>query len=77
MHKFLIYLTIYFCLKCFGLSFSTSSEADVQIQQGFKSPGYGASARALTPNPGDLNHCRSYTPASEDGLKKSEHVRQK
>jgi hypothetical protein len=40
--------------------------------------GYGVSARALTPYPGDLNHCRSCTPASEDGLKESpNHVRQK
>jgi hypothetical protein len=27
MHKFLIYLSIYFCLTYFGLSFSPSSEA--------------------------------------------------
>jgi hypothetical protein len=50
----------------------------VQIRQWFKSPGYGVSARALTPYPADLNHCRSCTPASEDGLKESpKHVRQK
>jgi hypothetical protein len=48
MHKFLIYLSIYFCLTCFGLSFSPSSEAGVQIRQWFKSAGYGVSARALT-----------------------------
>jgi hypothetical protein len=35
-------------------------------------------AQALTPYPEDLGHCRSYTPASEDGLKESpKHVRQK
>jgi hypothetical protein len=28
-------------------------------------------ARALTPYPGDLNHYRSCTPASEDGLKET------
>jgi hypothetical protein len=34
-------------------------------------------ALALTPYPEDLNHCRSFTPASEDGLKESpKHVRQ-
>jgi hypothetical protein len=34
--------------------------------------------RALTPYPGDLNHCRNCTPASEDGLKETpKHVRQK
>jgi preprotein translocase subunit SecG len=33
MHKFLAYLSIYFCLTCFGLSFSPSSEAGVQTQQ--------------------------------------------
>jgi preprotein translocase subunit SecG len=41
MHKFLIYLSIYFCLTCFRLSLSPSSEAGVQIQQWFKSAGYG------------------------------------
>jgi hypothetical protein len=35
MHKFLIYLSICFCLTCFGLSFSPSSEAGVQIRQWF------------------------------------------
>jgi hypothetical protein len=46
MHKFLIYPSIYFCLTCFGFSFSPSSEAGVQIRQWFKSPGYGVSAQA-------------------------------
>jgi hypothetical protein len=36
-------LSIYFCLICFGLSFSPSSEAGVQLRQGFKSAGYGVS----------------------------------
>jgi hypothetical protein len=49
MHQFLIYFSIYFCLTCFGLSLSPSSEAGLQIQQWFKSPGYGVSAWALTP----------------------------
>jgi hypothetical protein len=49
MHKFLIYLAIYFCLTYFTLSFSPSSEAGVQLQQWFKSRGYDVSARALTP----------------------------
>jgi hypothetical protein len=72
MHKFLIYLSVYFCLICFGLSISPSSEEGVQIRQGFKSPGDGISARALIPYPGVC------TPASEDGLKESpKHVRQK
>jgi hypothetical protein len=57
MHKFLIYLSIYFCLTCFGLSFSPSSEAGVQFRQWFKFAGYGVSARALTPYPADLNLC--------------------
>jgi hypothetical protein len=62
MQKFLIYLSIYFCFKCFRLFISPSSEVGV----------------ALTPYPGDLNHCRICTPASEDGLKESpKHVRQK
>jgi hypothetical protein len=46
MYKFLTYLSIYFCLTCFGLSFSPSLEADLQIRQVFKSPGYGVSAQA-------------------------------
>jgi hypothetical protein len=50
-HKFLIYLSIYFYLTCFGLSFSPSSEAGVQLLQWFKSPGDGVSARELTPYP--------------------------
>jgi hypothetical protein len=49
IHKFLIYLSIYFCLTCFGLYFSPSSEAGVQLRQWFKSAGYGVSAQALTP----------------------------
>jgi E3 ubiquitin-protein ligase DOA10 len=64
---FKIYLPIYFCLTCYGLSFSSSSEAGVQFRQWFKSPGYAGSAQALKPHP--ENHCRSCTPASEDELK--------
>jgi hypothetical protein len=36
VHKFLIYPSIHFCLTCFGLSFSPSSEAGVQFRQWFK-----------------------------------------
>jgi hypothetical protein len=49
-------LSICFCLTSFGLSISPSSEAGVQLRQWFKSPGYGVSARALKPDPGDLKH---------------------
>jgi hypothetical protein len=35
MHTFLIYLSTYFCLTCFGLSISPSSEAGVQLRQWF------------------------------------------
>jgi hypothetical protein len=35
----------------------------------FTQVAYGVSAQALTPFPGNLNHCRSCTPASEDGLR--------
>jgi hypothetical protein len=80
MHKFLIYISIYFRLIVwFGLSFNPSSEAGVQLPQWFKSPGYGVSARALTPSyPRDLNHCRICASACEDGLKESpKRVRQK
>jgi hypothetical protein len=77
MHKFLIYLSIYFCLTFFGLLFSPFSGAGLQIQHWFKSPGYGVSAQALTPYPGNLNQCRHCTPASEDKLKDSpKYVRQ-
>jgi hypothetical protein len=68
----LFYLSIYFYLTCFGLPFSPSSEAGVQLQQWFKHAGYGVSAS------GDWNHWRSCTPAYEDGLKESpKQVRQK
>jgi hypothetical protein len=74
----LFYLSIYFSISCFALSFSPSSYAGVQLRQWFRSPGYGVSAQAETPFPGDLNHCRSCTPTFEDGLKESpKHVRQK
>jgi hypothetical protein len=86
----LFYLSIYFFLTCFRLSFSPSSEAGVQLLQWFKSPRHGVSARArmetyssilareLTPYIGELNHCRICSPASENGLKESpKHVRQK
>jgi hypothetical protein len=43
-HEFLIYLSLHFCLTCFGLSFSSSLEAGVQLWQWFKSSGYGVSA---------------------------------
>jgi hypothetical protein len=46
MHKFLIYLSTYFYLTCFGLSFIPSSEEGVQLRQLFKSPAYGVSAWA-------------------------------
>jgi preprotein translocase subunit SecG len=54
MYKFLIYLSIYFCVTCFGLSFSPSSEAGEQFQQWFKSPGYTVSTLALTVYPGEM-----------------------
>jgi hypothetical protein len=78
MQTFLIYLSIHFYLTYFGISFSSSSEAGVQFQQWFESTGYGVSARALTLYPGDLNHCRNCTSASEDELKEyPKYVRQK
>jgi hypothetical protein len=42
-------------------------------------PAHGVvSACALTQYPGNLNHCRSYTPAYEDGLKeRTKHASQK
>jgi hypothetical protein len=58
IHKFLIYLSIYFCFACFGLSFSPSSEAGVQLRHWFKSPGYGVSALAPTPY---TTPCTKYT----------------
>jgi hypothetical protein len=82
IHKFLIYLSIYFCLIYFGLSLSPYSEAGVHLRQWFKSLGHGVSARALaralTPYQEDFNYCRNCTPAPEDGLKESlKHIRQK
>jgi hypothetical protein len=43
-----IYLLLPYMFRAF---FSPSSEAGVQLRQWFKSPGYGVSARALTPYP--------------------------
>jgi hypothetical protein len=37
----LIYSSTSFYLTFFGVSFSLSSEADVQLRQWFTSPGYG------------------------------------
>jgi hypothetical protein len=47
MHKFLINLSLYFCLTCFGFSLSPSSEAGVQIQR----PGTNSIPRRLEPLP--------------------------
>jgi hypothetical protein len=78
MHKFLIYLSVFFCLTCFELSFSSSSELSVQLRQWFKSRWYDVSSRPLTPDPGDFIHRQICTPASEDELKESsKHVRKK
>jgi hypothetical protein len=78
MRTFLIHLSIYFCLTCFGIYFSPSSEAGVQLRQWFKSPGYGVSAPGTNTIPSRLETRRSCTPASEDGLKEiPKHVRQK
>jgi hypothetical protein len=66
MHKLLIYLSIYFCLTRFGLSFSQYSEAGFNFDSGSSLLG-----TVLTPYLRDLNHCRSCTPVSEDGLKES------
>jgi hypothetical protein len=55
----------------FGLSFSASLEAGVQLRQWFKFSGYGVSAWMLTPYSEELNYYRSCTPASEGGLKGS------
>jgi E3 ubiquitin-protein ligase DOA10 len=54
MHKFLIYLSIYFFMICFELYFIPFSEADVQVRQWFKSSVYGVSTRTLTPYSFDL-----------------------
>jgi hypothetical protein len=69
MHKFLIYL----CTSALHVSGFLLAH----LQWSYSS-GYGVTVLALTPYPADLNHCRSCTPASEDGLKESpKHVRQK
>jgi hypothetical protein len=43
------YLFIYLLLSYMFRTFSSSSEAGVQLRQWFKSAGYGVSVRALTP----------------------------
>jgi hypothetical protein len=68
MHKFLIYLSIYFRLTCFGLSISPSSEAGVQRRQ-------RAGADTI---PSWLKPLPKLYSASEDGLIESpKHVGQK
>jgi hypothetical protein len=67
MHEFLIYLSIYFCLICFGLSFSSSSEAGVQLRQWFKFP-VKEHIYKIIKNYKMIN-CAFCTPTSEDGLK--------
>jgi hypothetical protein len=51
MHKFLIYLSIFFCLTCFGLSISPSSEAGVQLCS-------GSSLLGTVSAPGRWHHTR-------------------
>jgi hypothetical protein len=48
----------------------------VGCYQGWSATEYGVSARALISYPGDLHHCRSFTSASDHGLKESpKHIR--
>jgi hypothetical protein len=63
MHKFFIYLSIDFCLKCFRLSISPFSEAGVQLRQWFKAPVYGVSALAM-PNLVELKWLPSAPPTN-------------
>jgi hypothetical protein len=80
IHAFLVYL--------FTSALHVSGSLLANLQRQVYNFGSGSSllgtvsasglVRALTPYPGDLNHSRSCTPASEDELKESpEHVRQK
>jgi hypothetical protein len=63
MHKFLIYSSIYFCITCFELPFSPSSEAGVQICQWIKSAGYGVSAFRM-----QLSQSSSWSPLFQINL---------
>jgi hypothetical protein len=75
MHKFLIYLTIYFCLTCFKLSFS-------HLQRQVYNFGSGSTFLSMLSVPPATDtipkRLKSCTPASEDELKESlKHARQK
>jgi hypothetical protein len=52
-HKFFIYLSIYYCLTCFGLSITPSSEAGVQLSRLLGPVSAPGLAGALTPYSGD------------------------
>jgi hypothetical protein len=64
MHRLLIYL--------FTSALHVSGFLLTHLQRQVYNFSNGSIARALTPYPGDLNHCRSCTPASEGRLKKPE-----
>jgi hypothetical protein len=69
MHKFLIYL--------FTPALHVSGLDLAHLQRQVYNFGSGSSLLGIQYE-GDLNHCRSCTPAFEDGLKESpNHVRQK
>jgi hypothetical protein len=80
MHKFLIYFIYLFtsALHVSGFLLAHLQREEYNIGIGSRYPVAVVSARVLTPHPGDLNRCRSCTPASEDGLiERPKHVRQK
>jgi hypothetical protein len=59
MHKFFIYF-----IYLFTSALHVSGFLLAHLQRQVYNFGYGVSARALTPYPADLNHCRICTPAS-------------
>jgi uncharacterized membrane protein len=73
-HKLLIFRSIYLFIYVFTFVLHVSGFLLAHLQR----RGVNVGARARSPYPGDLDHCRSCAPASEDGLKESpKHVRQK
>jgi hypothetical protein len=79
MHKFFLFIYLFTsALKVSGFLLAHLQGQVYNFGSGSSLLVMVSMPRALTPYPGDLNHCRSCTPAPEDGLKEStKHVRQK
>jgi hypothetical protein len=68
----------FYFIYLFNSALHVSSFLLAHLQRQVYNFGSGSSLLGMVSAPGDLNHCRSCTPACEDGLKESpKHVMQK